>query len=137
MHLYVQNILQRILNADFGLDQLIFDTLFATYKVYNFTPVVFDLLMKTSTQPNMTETAIKIFGLKIIYGFLPALETYNILPSALLRANDMDNFWLICAKMLQFKVISNIYTFNIMIISLCKEGKLKKENEVLEDTEET
>ncbi|KAF3435660.1 hypothetical protein FNV43_RR22751 [Rhamnella rubrinervis] len=62
-------------------------------------------------------------------GAIPKIETCNDMLSLFLRVNRLETAWVLYAEMFKLRIKSSVYTFNIMINVLCKEGKSKKAKE--------
>ncbi|CAH8390971.1 unnamed protein product [Eruca vesicaria subsp. sativa] len=94
--------------------------------------ILLDLLVRSCCQLKMVDEAIECFYLMKEIGFDPKIETCNAILSLLSRLNLTEKAWVLYADMYRMETIkSNIYTYNIMINVLCKEGKLKKAKEML------
>ncbi|KAH6767133.1 transmembrane epididymal protein [Perilla frutescens var. hirtella] len=59
-------------------------------------------------------------------GVLPKIETWNCMFSLFLRSDEIGIVWGLYGKIIRLGISSNVFTLNMMINLLSKEGNLKK-----------
>ncbi|XP_022631937.1 pentatricopeptide repeat-containing protein At2g15630, mitochondrial-like [Vigna radiata var. radiata] len=91
------------------------------------TNLIFDLLVRTYCELKKPNEALECFYLMKEKGVKPNIETCNQMLSLFLRLNRTQMAWILHAEMFKMKIKCSMYTFNIMVNVLCKEGKLKKD----------
>ncbi|XP_027912890.1 pentatricopeptide repeat-containing protein At2g15630, mitochondrial-like isoform X3 [Vigna unguiculata] len=96
------------------------------------TSLIFDLLARAYCELKKPNEVLECFYLMKEKGVEPNIETCNQMLSLFLRLNRTHMAWVLYAEMFTMKIKSSVYTFNIMVNVLCKEGKLKKAKEFIE-----
>ncbi|KAJ4834495.1 hypothetical protein Tsubulata_021019 [Turnera subulata] len=93
--------------------------------------ILFDMLIRVYCELRMGDQAFQCFDLMKEKGIVPKVQTCNDVLSLFLKLNWTEKAWVFYAEMFRMRVKSNVYTFNIMLNLLCKEGKLKKAKEFI------
>ncbi|CAA7037784.1 unnamed protein product [Microthlaspi erraticum] len=85
---------------------------------------VFDSLVRACTQNGDAEGASKVIEQARAEGFCVSLHALNNFMGCLLNLNEIDWFWKVYREMDSLGYVENVNTFNLVIYSFCKEGKL-------------
>ncbi|CAH9089701.1 unnamed protein product [Cuscuta europaea] len=114
----------------------VFNGLIDGTRMCNWSPVVFDMLIRVYIRAGMLKRGFKTFQNVIRMGVSPNVITINILLNALSQANHFSNCRKVYAQMERIGVSPNSCTLNIMIHSLCKSGDVDMVDGFLERMEE-
>jgi len=96
-------------------------------------PALFGLMIESLTRVGrIEEEGSQAFGLMIKYGMTPTnLVSWNELLHTLDRLHCTALVWNLFTHM----IVANIFTFNIVLHALCKEGKLEKALDLVTEME--
>ncbi|KAJ6794444.1 pentatricopeptide repeat-containing protein [Iris pallida] len=103
-------------------------SLLSAARLCNWTPAVFDLLIKAHPDPSETLRRVLRLGL-----FVPSVHSFNhVLKN---KSEALGSCWQIYADMRRLGVSPNAHTFNILVGALCRAGDERRAVEFLEEVE--
>lgn len=89
---------------------------------------VFDLLLRTYVQARRLREASEVFNILVSRGVCISINASNSLLGGLVKVGWVDLAWVIYGEVVKNGVQVNVYTLNIMVNALCKDGKTAKVN---------
>lgn len=104
----------------------VLDSLLNTYEAVDSIAFVFDLFIRTCAKLRMVDVILDACKLLFDHGFRLNLTTFNILLHVMQKSGKTDLLWGVYRHMIETRVYPDEVTMQIMVNSLCKEGKLEK-----------
>nr|DAD35778.1 TPA_asm: hypothetical protein HUJ06_006418 [Nelumbo nucifera] len=88
--------------------------------------LVFNALMNAYTDSGFISNAIQCFRLVRKHGFRILFHSCGYLLDRLMKSNSPAAAWAFYSEIFECGFPPNIYTFNILMHTLCREGKIKE-----------
>ncbi|XP_038970595.1 pentatricopeptide repeat-containing protein At2g15980-like [Phoenix dactylifera] len=131
--------------ADTGRPPEIFEALAKTYRAFDSTPFVFDLLIRAYLQAKRLDRAVQIVRILRSRGIQPEIGTSNSLIRSVSRARASDAGFEIYEEIFKpkdgngvavtIRVSPKVQTFNTLLLALYREGKLERSEEIRKEME--
>ncbi|KAG0497232.1 hypothetical protein HPP92_001923 [Vanilla planifolia] len=125
-HADAQSLILRMIRRRGSLRSEIVDALISTYLGCNSKPVVFDLLIRTYVQARKLREATEAFLVLKERGVFVSVNACNSLLAGLVRVDWLDMAWEVYRAVAEIGTGLNVYTLNIIVNALCKEGRFEE-----------
>ncbi|KAG9444489.1 hypothetical protein H6P81_015829 [Aristolochia fimbriata] len=95
--------------------------------------LIFNALMNAYTDSGYVSDAIQCFRLVRKHGYRIPYNSCSHLLDWMMKSNSPSAAWAFFSEILKCGFPPNVYTFNILMHSFCKEGKLKEARVILDE----
>ncbi|KAK9939499.1 hypothetical protein M0R45_016194 [Rubus argutus] len=102
----------------------IVDSLVSTYSKCGSNSLVFDLLVRTYVQARKLREGFEALKALRSNGFCVSINAGNSLLGGLVKVGWVDLAWEVYGELVSSRIQLNVYTLNIMVNALCKDGKI-------------
>ncbi|KAK8643720.1 hypothetical protein V6N13_013003 [Hibiscus sabdariffa] len=101
------------------------ESLLGSYKVFDSSPLVFDLLVQAYAKLRMFEDGFEVCCYLENHGLCLNLSSFNALLHGMQKSGENAMVWKVYEYMIRTRKYHNEITVRTMISALCKEGKLQ------------